>query len=539
MSIDPGAELTDSYRKFRALSREAMRSFEKGRFGAAAVQAQLAPGHAVFHHPGIWASPELERMLTAIGRETLSPAVAMARKPAGAAVERVLHVLTRVAPIGGHSRMAWRWINEDRGRSHSVVLTRQGARPVPPELEHAVRQRNGTLRILNRTRGTALTWAKQLRDLAVGFDIVVMHLFAEDVIPLIAFADRVTLPPIVFVDQADHAFSMGAALSDLYIGLRDSGIQLAVDRRGVAPERTALLPITLPPIERSTSRDAAKRRLGFAVDDVVLVSVARAQKYIPHKGEHYTGPFVELLDGDPTVRLVVVGPDIDDTWTRVERQTNGRIRAFPARPDTKIFYEAADIYVDSFPAVSNTSLLEAGSHSLPLVSRCPVPGPHTIFCADAPGISRVLIRAADRRQLVDELSGLVRDAPRRAALGEATRRAIRVAHTGVGWQSTLEQVYERALAVSPCTQVRSGSDCSTQDALDLHWSEVFGNDVTVDEIRSWFMTGLPIDLRVRTWLDISMRQRRFRPQLLLPEYTAGHLRELPTHLRRFSARLFD
>jgi hypothetical protein len=487
---------------------------------AAAVQAQLAPGYAIFHHPGIWASPELERMLTSIGKNALSPAVAIARKPEGGSVERVLHVLTQVAPIGGHSRMAWRWIDEDRARSHSVVLTRQGDRCVPPELEQAVRARNGTLRILNRSRGNVLTWATQLRDLAVGFDIVVMHLFAEDVIPLIAFADRNGLPPIAFVDQADHAFSMGAALADLYIGLRDSGRQLAVDRRGVTPERTALLPITLPPIERTTSRDAAKRQLGFAADEVVLLSVARATKYIPHKGEHYTAPFLELLAGDPTVRLLVVGPDADETWTRIELETNGRIRAISARPDTKIFYEAADIYVDSFPAVSNTSLLEAGSHSLPLVSRCPVPGTHNIFCADAPGIARVIIRAADRRQLIDELRRLVRDPGRRDALGHETRLAIRAAHTGAGWQSTLEHVYGQAMAMPPLVQVPSSTDESTPDALDLHWSEVFGNDIEVDEIRSWFMRGLPIDLRLRSWLDISVRQRRFRPQLLLPEHVS-------------------
>jgi len=130
----------------------------------------------------------------------------------------------------------------------------------------------------------------------------------------------------------------------------------------------------------------------------------------------------------------------------------------------------------------------------------------------------VIIRAADRRQLIDELRCLVRDPVRRDALGSETRRAIQAAHTGAGWQSTLEDVYEQAMAMPPLLHVPSSTDESTPDALDVHWSGVFGNDIEVDEIRSWFMRGLPIDLRLRSWLGISVRQRRFRPQLLLPEY---------------------
>ena len=80
--------------------------------------------------------------------------------------------------------------------------------------------------------------------------------------------------------------------------------------------------------------------------------------------------------------------------------------------------------------------------------------------------------------------------------------------------------------------VPSGSDVSTQEDLDLRWSELHGNDVEVDEIRSWFVKGLPIDLRLRSWFGICARQRRFRPQLLLPESTTARLREVATRISR-------
>jgi len=524
-------EVQRNLRRHRELTTAALHEFDRGRDEAAAVLAQTAACHGYFHHPGLWASPELEQMLATIGRRALprlyDVAPPLGRRP----TERVLHVLTRVASIGGHSRMVWRWIGQDSTRSHSVVLTRQGALPVPDDLEDAVRSRGGSVRTLNRTRGTVLSWAEDLRDHARDFDLVVLHIYAEDVIPLIAFADRTGLPPVAFVDQADHAFSIGPASSDLYIGLRDAGARLAVERRGVAAERVAELPITIAKIDRTKSRAEAKQLLGLSADNVVLLAVARAPKFRSHGGEHYSAPFRELVTRHPEVRLLVIGPEADETWRAITEETGGQIRAFGERPDTKTFYEAADIYVDSFPAISNTSLLEAGCHSIPLVSRCLQPGPHTVLCADAPGFASQIVRTSDRREHAEALERLVVDAVYREKLGEETKAAIEASHVGAGWQGALERIYEQTETIPRLTALPTGPDLPRSDALDLLWSEVFGSDISLADIRSWFVKGLPFGARLRAWLEITAQQRRVRPQLLVPEWATAHLRELRTRIR--------
>jgi hypothetical protein len=530
---DAYARLAQNFRQFEVLKASARSSFAAGRLGAAAVYAETAASYTYFHHSGVWASPELERLLVEIGREALDPGTSIRLPTPENGPRRVLHVLTRIAAIGGHSRMVWRWIEEDESRSHSVVLTRQGATPIPAQLHEATSRRGGQVYSLNRNRGTLLSWSRRLRQMAAGFDLVVMHLFAEDVIPMIAFAERASLPPILFVDQADHAFSLGAGLADVYVGLREAGIELAVSRRGVAPDRAAILPITLPAVERTLTREEARARLGWTADRVIVLSIARAPKYRSFEGQHYADQFRGLLARHRELMLVVVGPQPDQSWGRIAGDTDGRVVVFAERPDTKTFYEAADIYVDSFPIISNTSLLEAGSYSLPLVSRCRLPGPHSIYCADAPGFAEHIFRSSELDECVAAIERLVADPQHRHEIGNRTRRAIAASHSGAGWLSALERIYAQAAEIPRLDPFAADPvDVPRSDDADLIWFESHGSEVTLDDVRSYYMKGLPLDLRLRCWLGITKRQRRVRPQLMAPEWVTASVREWTDRLRR-------
>lgn len=518
---------------FETLRTEALDAHARGRHLEAATRAQMAATYAYFHHGGIWASPQLERMLMTIGREVLDRPLPPRERPHGAPIERVLHVLTRVASIGGHSRMLWRWVSQDDRRSHSVVLTRQGALPIPDDLLQATLARGGTVRSLNRTRGDTLTWARDLREMAAGFDLVVLHIFAEDAIPVIAFGERAGLPPIAFVDQADHAFSIGAGTADLYIPLRESGARLAMERRGVAAERVSdLLPITLPLIERTQDRAQAKRQLGWAEDSVVMLSIARAPKFRAFEGRHFASTFRELLVRHPQLMLVVVGPGDDEVWRELGELTGGRAIALAETPDTKRYYEAADIYLDSFPVISNTSLLEAGSHEVPLVSRCRQPGEHTIFCADAPGFAADIARTSDVGEYIASIEALVLDAELRERIGRTTRESIVDAHVGSGWQRYLERIYEQARHVPGLTAPPDADDDVHEDELDLIWSESFASEVQLDDVRSYHVKGLPLRQRIGEVVGLSRRRRKLQPQLLFPEWITASLRELSERVRR-------
>src|SRR5262249_45466460 len=157
------------------------------------------------------------------------------------------------------------------------------------------------------------------------------------------------------------------------------------------------------------------------------------------------------------------------------------------RPDTALFYQAADVYLDSFPLPSITSLLEAGSYGTPLVSGCPCPPapPGSVLGADTPALDTCLIRATDPADFRAAVGRLVEDAGLRRRTGEETRQSIAAIHAGAGWQRALEAVYGRALAVSPASGLPAGlmrPDRPSVEDLDRTLPRLFDGEPDLDQI---------------------------------------------------------
>ncbi len=362
-------------------------------------------------------------------------------------VQHVLHVVTEALDIGGLTKMLIRWLEDDHRRQHSVALTNQRQR-IPDELKDLVARRGGAVHYIGETVGGQLARARTLRDLAGGFDLLVLHTYPDDPIAALSFADRAWRPTTALLDHAHHAFWLSMHTSYLVISLRAAGMGLAIDRRGVERERNCLLPIPLDFTERKLPRAAAKQALGIPDDALVVASVARPGKYRDVAGQRYIDCFVPFLreHGNAVVLLVGAGPRQD--WADVTDEFADRLRVLPRTGETRVFFEASDIYVDSFPFVSNTSLLEGGMLGNPVISRIVCGDALSVLDCDMPGVASSLIRHRSPEELGAELAALARDPERRSALGNATRQEIRDTHSDDEWRAALERVYDKARTVS-------------------------------------------------------------------------------------------
>jgi hypothetical protein len=285
-----------------------------------------------------------------------------------------------------------------------------------------------------------------------------------------------------------------------------------------------LLPIVVPPVQRTATKFQAKGRLGLDPDSVVLLSIARGAKYKTKDGCSFPDMLLPVLGRHDRAILLVVGPEHSEEWERASERVQGRIRAFGEREDTALFYQAADIYVDSFPVVSITSLLEAGSYGLPLVTRSPLAGDPSILGADAPGLMRDLIQTSSATDHVDALSRLIEDEGLRNGLGRATERQITSMHSGTAWQQTLEGIYARAADVPPVTLQDDAMDEMFTEELDIAWSYFFRNEMSVDDVLRYHMKNLPVDMRLKESARLLTNTRSFRPNLLLPEWATAQAR---------------
>lgn len=516
--------IPENFRFFRTLLAQARALVEREKYEEAAVYGEMAASFACGQPCGFFVSFELEQILLKIGKQAIKSHSYQKQNLLAAKSNRpknILHVCTSVMSIGGHSRMLWRWMQQDKESIHSLALTKQESQEIPQILQDCVSKSDGKIYVLNQESNNIIFRATKLREIAATADLVVLHVYNQDVIPMIAFANKEQSPPVVFVDYADHIFWLGVSISDVVANLRESGMRLSQKRRGIEAQRNVLLPTIVDPTYRELSRAEAKQKLGIAEDTIVLLSIARSVKYSRAvNGMSYADAHIPILEKYQNACLLVVGANNPGDWSTAIEQTQGRIKAIAETQNTAIYYQAADIYVDSFPFVSITSLLEAGSYGVPLVSRYPYASDAAeILGADMPGLTGNLIRVRNLEEYTDVLSQLIENEEYRLALGEATKNKISEKHWPNNWRSALENVYNVASKIQPVTVSSFPKDQMFLDEPDVFLPNVHGWYFDFTLAIQPFLTSLPFTQRLHYWYKLVKKHGlQNRISLLLPKW---------------------
>lgn len=414
------------------------------------MYAQAAAEYAWRCPTGAFASPTLERVVAAISTASLDGDLGPPHRLASTGMpQSVLHVLSRAEAVGGHTRLCSRWICIDGDRTHSVALTAQGKLPVPPTLARATARAHGTLTVLDERGNDLLDRARALRRLASAADLIVLHVDPHDVVPLLALADPAARPPSVFMNHADHLFWLGLDACDVVAHHRPSGAIFSEERRGVSSDRSTMLPLPLLTGGPKISRTDARKQLRIADGARVLLTVASAHKYAVEHGPSMLDLLAPVLERVPDCVLIAVGPRPEGIWTASRQPYAKRVRAVGLQDDTSPYLAAADIYLDSFPTTSLTSLLEAGQHGLPLLRLDLQPLAHASpLDADDPALRHALVTVPDVESYRDVLVRWLYSASERSRLGEAGKRSIEDYHCGAHWRQRVDEVYAQAARMS-------------------------------------------------------------------------------------------
>lgn len=519
-TLEQTARLQGNAEKFDAMVRMLRRLCDRQQHRSAAVLGEICALFGVYNHTGTFFSQDLEQVLTLIGARTIKMGRARPDRHAADPIKRILHVLTIAKPVGGDSRYVWRWINQDIDRHHSVALTRQSSFEIPAILRDAVTNRGGEIHVLDANDEDVIERARALRTLVSDYDAVFLHVHVEDIVPAIALFEGVDLPPIVLVMQADYQLVVGLTVSDAVVHVRQSGRRLSQYRRGVNEERLGFLPIPLEPVVRKLSQSQARRQLDLPEEAVVLLSIARSVKYTRVVDPSFIDLAVMILSRHPNAIMIVVGATETAEWQKGSRSTQGRLKAVGPRIDTAAFYEAADIYLDSYPFASNTSLLEAGSLGLPLVAYFPFSEGVEVLGADAPGIDGVLMKTRTIPHYMETISSLIEDPARRKHVGEKTRNQILEHHVGKYWHDSLKETMALVASTSPRSRANIVEPASQREDLDHVLASLFRHEAPLGNLISRFAARLDYTARVRLLLSLSRIDRSFSFQLLLPRTLA-------------------
>ncbi|MFO1017849.1 MAG: hypothetical protein U1E03_09650 [Hyphomonadaceae bacterium] len=493
--------LARNFAEFEHYVLRAQGYLAQGELATAAAHCAIASHIATQNHCGIFWSPRLEKVLTDIGRAVPTPWPARKRPTE---FNRILEVCTQVSAVGGHTKMLCQWVKADAERQHSLVLTQH--RGPTPDFVHETFEASGGRRVemLNHRPGGQIEWAKRLREIAKDFDLVILHTHCEDLVPVIAFAETDKHPPVLVLNHADHLFWFGPSICHLSINLRDAAQDLAIGRRGIAPERNILMPTLAEGIVRTRSREEAKRELGIDPNMTVMMSAARRPKYRTMHGTTFADIHADVLEKHPNAMLLVVGAGEPEDWAPVKARFGDRLRSLPEQPQPKIFFEAADIYVDSFPFVSSTSLMEAAGYGTPLVTIFTYPEATRIFGINHVALVGNVMQARSFDEYRGMLSQLIDDPALRERLGTSAKEAVAREHNLPGWMRWLEGVYARALELSALDNrpMLEAVERPSFGEPDIRHEDIFGGNWPTVRVVMSYMGMLPPHQHWAHWQEV-------------------------------------
>jgi len=431
--------------------------------------------------------------------------------------------------MGGDSRFVWRWIRADPTRRHSIAITTQMGEAIPAEFADASSLTGGRVHCLDADTRDPILRARRLRSLVEDADFVALHLYPDDVVPPLALANRDGLPPVAFINHSDQTFWLGADTGDIVVSMRRSGESLSMQRRGIERQRLIPLPIPLLAPERTGSRADAKRRLGLKPDTVVLLSVSTEFKFAPVWGPGFLEVLLPVLAQHENAVLVAVGPRDRGEWAAARERTGGRVLPLGRRYDTAALFEAADVYIDSFPCTSPTSALEAGSYGLPVLTYTTHRGDARVFSPTAPGLDESVCALDDVDAFRAAVSAPIVDPGFRRQWGERVQRSVERHHQGAQWAARILEVYEAAAAAAPA-QARGGPDHSLADTVDVLINRLYkvdrdGLGQLIDERVRW----LPLPGRAAILRKMLRVNRSFSFDLFLPRWLARQLTFRPPY----------
>lgn len=434
--------LAQNHVEFQRLLDRMEKAADGGDPDAAIEFAQTAATIAWLRGCGIFASPRLEALLARVGH-MLPQAEPPARRPS--ARRRVLTVMSTAYAVGGHTRLACRWMALDAGSSHTLAVTRQDGVPLPHAIEELAG--NGTISLETLHGRTPMERAGSLRRLLANADLGVLHIHPNDPLAVVALAGMESPPPVLFEDHASHVFWLGASVSNLIVSLCESAARVTAARRGVPRPHIgwAPIPLDLATLDRAPDLDL-RTRYGIPPNAPLLMSCGSAYKFAPIDDVSIAALLSPLLAERPDVHVLLVGPASDPIGTSLAADHPDRVHLagnIARQDELQAAYAACDVYLDAVPFPSNTALCEAAALGKPVLKFAPQAWTDCGFTIDLDAIPPPLYVSRDPVDYRQKLLALIDSPALRARRGRLVRDMLRLCHSDALFQSQIEALYRR------------------------------------------------------------------------------------------------
>ena len=302
------------------------------------------------NYSGYYASWRLESILNKIGHtipdnELLIPSKTRARR-------KVLHVASELYNVGGHTRLMLNWIQNDKNSDHQILVIRQDVSQLPEEVLAEYQLNTNDILLLGDE--SLIHKAAKLRKLAYDYDFVVLHTHPDEVISVIAFSCK-NVPPVLFMNHADHIFWMGVSVLDILIQLREPVIEQDKKRRNISsPQFFQPIPVGVQKFDVSQSE--VREKLGINPGVFMILSTGSDYKYTPYKDHNFFKSVRDLVEKLPQCEVYIAGVSPSNKYAL--KFAHERVHCLDHITNLHLYESACDLYLEGFPAPSFTALLQ-------------------------------------------------------------------------------------------------------------------------------------------------------------------------------------
>ena len=284
--------------------------------------------------------------------------------------DSVLHVATLTYTVGGHSRVLERWLElAPEHQKNSVVLLNQ-IQEIPPKLKENTTKKNRQLYVFN-TSENILDKAKRLRELAMHYEYIVLHIHMEDPTSVIAFGTEDFTRPVIFFNHAEHMFWIGKSIIDKLADLRE--IQsITKTKRGINDIFILPIPQETKQNKTNNTKEEARRYLNLPSDKKIILTTGTEFKFNTFKNKSLIQTIKQIIEKMPDMICIAIGPSSKNPmWQNAFNETQGKINPIGLIDYDKEYFDyinASDLVLDSWPMGGFTVIKDALSCNKPILS---------------------------------------------------------------------------------------------------------------------------------------------------------------------------
>lgn len=379
---------------------------------------------AWYNFPGYYTSNCFESMIRKIALKNIDFDKSPNQEPTE---DRTLHLFSEISSIGGHSKLIFSWIENDKNSKHYLMSTWQNFQEVS-EIAKSYQYNIDQNLFVYDQKLSIIEKAQKIVDTLKenDFSRIVLHIHPHDVIPSLVFSSQQLKSPVFFLNHAEHTYWLGAPVTDFLLQIRESNILKDSENRNIPVKDQFFLPI---PVDQSYSLKKTKK------STFSIISIGRESKYEPNEEYNFYEEALKIVKKFEHVVFTIIGIDSNSPKRKIY-QHERLVFVHPTR-DINQYIENADLYLEGFPIPSFTSLLEPAMAGVPFVLHYHPASVYKIFDGNK---EKGIFYPEDLKSWELEVEKMITDENYRNSTNTLQIKYLQENYSSQGWNIKLQNV---------------------------------------------------------------------------------------------------